>query len=398
MIQVHGKRWGCPDPQPDVETGRNVRPKHRCNGPWRLTIDLGMSSGKRKRLTVERSTKYAVLAERDRLIAERGSGIEPDRITVGEWLDTWIKAAELKPYTLRGYEGYIRNWLKPHLGDVRLQKLSSTHIRAMVAAMTEAGKSPATIRQCKAILGRALTVAERDRLVTRNVAKHVETPKVRSTPHAILAPEQATAVINAASDAQQQARLVLALMVGLRQGEALGLRWGDVTLCAPDAEHQAGVIVVSRSVAFVKGEVVEQTTKSSNSDRTIHIGAAATTALRRWRGEQWDEAAWVFPGSGEDPLAPWVDFDNWQDACRRAGVPVVPLHGARGTLETTLILAGVPVTDSAAMLGHDQVTALRHYARVTAASQQALAGRVDELFSGATSVEPAPLGELPPGA
>ena len=384
IIQVHGPTWDCPEPVEEAtEDGQAhmVRPKHRCTGPWRATLDLGSLDGKRRRVTVQRPTKREVLDAMDELRADRTTGVVPTQVTVSEWLDVWIDTARLKPYTARGYKGLIANHIKPALGARKLQLLTAVDVRAMIRAMEDKGLAAATIRQAHSVLRRALTIAERDRIIKHNPARHVELPAADGKPHAILTPEQARAVIDHATDPGERARLMVALMAGLRQGEALGLRWSDVDL-------DAGLMWVTRTMARVKGEWVEGTPKSRRSTREIRMAAALTTALLIHRGDMWKPDDYVFPGKDGDPVMPKVDHDLWKGACRRAGVPEVPLHGARGTLETMLIHAGVTMTDSAAMLGHDPVTAARHYARATQASQAALAAQVETLLGGPPALEP----------
>lgn len=386
VIQVHGKAYDCPEPiaVPNPETGaaEMVRPKHRCTGPWRATLDLGSAGGKRRRVTVQRPTKRELMEARDELLARLHVGISPAVITVEEWLDRWMQTAQIKPTTKQGYESKIKTWLIPYLGSIRLQALTSLDVRALVDVMDDADRAPATIRQAIAILKRALTIAERDRLIAHNPAKHVELPKGPRNPHAILTPEQARAVIDHATEADERARLMVALMVGLRQGEALGLRWSDVDL-------HAGVIRVHQTANWIGGRWVRQdTAKTEGSTRDVRMAAALSEALLIHRGDSWSELAPVFDAGDGEPTKPWVDHDIWKSACRRAGVPEVPLHGARGTLETMLIHAGVTITDSAAMLGHDPLTAQRHYAHATQASQTALAAQVETLLGGPPALEP----------
>lgn len=384
IIQVHGPTWDCPEPVEEAtEDGQAhmVRPKHRCIGPWRATLDLGSLDGKRRRVTVQRPTKREVLGAMDELRADRTTGVVPTQVTVSEWLDVWIDTARLKPYTARGYRGLIANHIKPALGARKLQLLTAVDVRAMIRAMEDKGLAAATIRQAHSVLRRALTIAERDRIIKHNPARHVELPAADGKPHAILTPEQARAVIDCTEDMAERARHMVSLMAGLRQGEALALRWGDLNL-------DAGRMHVSHTVARVGGQWIEQeSTKSRRSTRTIHMAPALTETLRLVRGGARDDE-FLFPGRPGEPVMPRADHEMWRAACRRAGVPEVPLHGARGTLETMLIHAGVTMTDSAAMLGHDPVTAARHYARATQASQAALAAQVETLLGGPPALEP----------
>ncbi|MGJ6980038.1 tyrosine-type recombinase/integrase [Aestuariimicrobium soli] len=345
--------------------------------------------GVRERTTRQAPTKRELLLIRAEVLEQMGAGVEPSTITVSEWLDRWMQTAELKATTRSGYESHITHSIKPHVGRIRLQKLTSTDVREMILALrTEpspktrgtdhpAPLSAASIRQAHAILRRALTVAERDRLITHNPARHIELPKNRAEPHAILTREQAMAVIDCTADLDERVRIMLALMVGLRQGEALGLRWGDLDL-------EAGTLTVREAASRVRGEWVMDEPKSRRSKRTIPLPAALLDTLRLLRMGQSEQTYVV--GGGETPVMPRADHSAWKAACRRAGVPEVPLHGARGTLETMLIHAGVTITDSAAMLGHDPLTAQRHYAHATEQSRRALADRIGGLY-GAPAIE-----------
>lgn len=392
IAQVHGAKWGCPEPVESVGDDGEVvrtRPRHRCTGPWRAQIDLGRTGGKRRRVSVERPTKAELLVAREELLGTLGQGVNPSKVTVSEWLDVWMRTAELKPYTRRGYESVIRVHIKPRLGDRPLQRLVTADVRDMVADLKALGLKPQTIQNVLTPLKRALTVAERDRMVSRNVASHVEVPSSVVNPHAILTPDQALLVLNSTRDTSERARLMIALMGGLRQSEALALRWRDVEL-VPQVEdghilRWAGWVHVTATVARVGKKWVWTTPKSARSRRSAPMAAALAETLAALRPENADRDALVFPNPDrpDEPVMPWDDHRAWKAACRRAGVPEVPLHGARGTLETMLIHNGVTMTDSAAMLGHDPLTAARHYARATQASQAALAARVDELLGGA---------------
>ena len=334
------------------------------NGRYRGSIEAGWRDGKRQRRTATGKTRTAVAVKLSKIRAELDAGMVAEDPTVEEWLTYWRDTicAErgLKQSTLYGYDSYLKTWLKPHLGRTRLKALTADHVRKLHKAMRDAGKSPASIRQAHAILSRALKVAEREGRVRRNVAVLVDVPSPGDVHHDALTPAQAKQVLKGAWDRRELARLTVALVLGVRQGEALALRWADVDLDARTME-------ISEGLTQIRGEGPRLTgVKSASSRRQIPLPAAVAEVLRRWRYVATDPV-WVFPslatgtGPERDPRADW---QRWADALKRAGVPHVPLHGARSTAASLLMDMGVPDRVTADILGHAQVaTTQRHYLR-----------------------------------
>jgi len=76
-------------------------------------------------------------------------------------------------------------------------------------------------------------------------------------------------------------------------------------------------------------------------------------------------AGLVFTRNGGEPIDPATDTRAWRDACKRAGVPVVPLHAARHTTATLLYELGVPEQTRVAILGHSSATTTAGYTHVS---------------------------------
>lgn len=333
------------------------------NGRYRGSIEAGWRDGKRLRRTATGKTRTAVSTKLSAIRKELEAGLVADDATVEEWLTYWRDTIcierGLKQSTLYGYDSYLKTWLKPELGKTRLKALTAEHVRKLHKRMRDAGKSPASIRQAHAILSRALKVAEREGKVRRNVAELLDVPSPGGTHHAELTTAQAKKVLKSATDPRDRARLTVALVLGLRQGEALALRWADV-----DLEH--GTLEVSEGLTQIRGEGPRLTgVKSVASRRLIPLPLAVVAVLAAWRTDCSD-LEWVFPsvtrgGPERDPRADW---QRWSDALARAGVPHVPLHGARATAASLLMDLGVPDRVTADILGHAQVaTTRKHYLR-----------------------------------
>jgi integrase len=157
-------------------------------------------------------------------------------LTVGEWMETWlttIAPRRIRRSTLDStYAPKVRNRIIPGLGKHRLDRLSPEHIERFYTRLEAEGLAPATVRQIHRILSRALKVATQRGYVARNVATLVDAPSVAQDEVKPLTLSQAQQIIHLAADRRNGTRWSIALALGLRQGEALGLRWEYVDLDA----------------------------------------------------------------------------------------------------------------------------------------------------------------------
>ncbi len=136
----------------------------------------------------------------------------------------------MRASTFSSYDGIVRLHLAPDLGRIALAKLTPADVQRLLNAKRAAGLSPRRVAYIHAVLRRALVTAERWGLVSRNVAKLVDPPRVQHHEIRPLTPDEARRLIDTAVDDRLQALYVTALATGLRQGELLALRWEDVDL------------------------------------------------------------------------------------------------------------------------------------------------------------------------
>lgn len=344
----------------------------RDDGLWVGTIDLGWHGGKRVRKSVSARTKKDaakkfVDLKRD---VERGVIQAGSSFTVETWLNHWldnIASQRIRPRTLMGYRSYVRVWLVPHLGRHKLSSLNEDHVRAMYRAMSDAGKTDATRRQAHAILRRALVVAMREGRISRNPAANVDPPPVGVNHRTPLTLTEARKVLASLDGDPLAARWVAALLLGMRQGECLGLMWSDINF-------EAGTIRVERELLQITGQgLVLGPPKSKRSIRTLPMLLPMRYALEQTqrRGD------FVFYGVARNPKG---DFEAWKALLVRAGVcdPDMPiadmpeLAAARTTTGTLLRDAGVDATVVRDILGHGQVQVTQEsYQRTDPATMKA---------------------------
>lgn len=334
----------------------------RADGKWVATLDVGWVGGKRKRRKAVAATRAAAAARLRALKREVEAGVMGADVTTAKWLEHWLTvicpARDLKPSTIYGYRRKLELWVIPRIGKVQLRKLTPDHIRSIHTAMREAGQADATMRQVHAILSRALKVAEQDQRVSRNVASVVDAPSVGQVRHDALTVDEAQAVLKAAPTTRDLARLLCALALGLRRGEALALQWADI-------DFDAGTMTISEALDWTPGQggVQVGTPKSRASHRSIPLPDGILTVLAGWRSESVSE--WVFPGPDGGPeRSSKPDWQRWRDSLALAGVRHVPPHGARASCASVLQRMGVPDVMIAEILGHSQVRVTQtHYLR-----------------------------------
>ncbi|MDR1266257.1 MAG: site-specific integrase [Propionibacteriaceae bacterium] len=322
-------------------------------------LETTTADGRRRWREVSGRSRSEVAAKLDRLKLDLRDGLAADNITVGQWLDHWLTVIcverGLKPKTIYGYTRLLNRWAVPRIGGIQLRRLGPEHLRSVYKAMRAAGlgTSPHTLH---VVLSRALKVAEREGRIRRNPAQLIDAPKLTPNPHPVLPEDQAKAVLDAArDDPRLHARLHVALVLGVRQGEALALRWDDIDL-------DVQTLWVNRSLSVVPGHGhIEQAPKTAASRRAVPLPAASAAALKRWR-DQGDGLGLVFPGPSGKTCDPKADWQVWTDALDAAGAPHFTLHGARGTAASLMLDLGVPDRHIADILGHAHVAVTQdHY-------------------------------------
>ena len=337
------------------------------DGRWRSVVDLGWTNGRRHRKYLSGDTRAEVAIKLRRVLDARDAGaqIGTDGLapTVEQWCNYWldtIATPRLRPSTIATYRGYIANRIVPTLGHHRLDRLQPEHLDRFYADLTADGLAPASVLQIHRIVSRALKVAMQRGKVGRNVATLVEPPSVHRAEVRPLTADQARAILNAAKGERNAARWSVALALGLRQGEALGLAWDAV-------DFETDTLSVRQALQRqLGGGLVIVPPKSRAGRRNIPIPAQLVDALREHRAAQkiervtagslWVDSGMVFTGPCGQPLDPRADHREWQRLLRKAKVPPARLHDARHTAATLMLAQGVPARVVMELLGHSQIT------------------------------------------
>jgi integrase len=262
------------------------------DGRWRGTVSLGYRNGKPHRKYVTRRTRTEAAAEIRSLIEaqRRGQVITTDGTTVAEWLAIYLEQVarpKVRPSTLARYASDVNGHIVPAIGRYRLDKLRPARLVTLYNGKAAEGMSGASLRHMHAVIRRALNVAVRWQLLASNPATLVDAPKAAQHEITPLTAAEARRLIQAAEGDRMQARWLVGLALGLRQGEALGLWWEDVDL-------DARLLRVRRALQRRRGGgggLVLTEPKTQRSKRTIPLPEQLAAALEDHRHRQADERA-----------------------------------------------------------------------------------------------------------
>ncbi len=193
-------------------------------------------------------------------------------------------------------------------------------------------------------------------------------------------------MLHAAKGERLEARFTVALTLGLRQGETLGLRWQDVDL-------EAGDLRVRVALQRVKGKLQLVEPKTPGSRRALPVPPSVVLALREHRRNQLEERLAVGPLWQDSGLVFTTTIGTPPDAtnvvrhCRaildRAGLPRMRYHDLRHACASLLLAQGVKLRTIMEILGHSQLsTTAEVYAHVLPALQGDAANRMEALLTG----------------
>jgi len=261
--------------------------RRRKDGRWEGRYTVHTAEGRKQR-TVYGKTRKEVAEKLTEVMAGRDKGLVFDtgKLTVGEHLERYLHDVVKPSASHRTHSTHaqqIRTHIAPTLGRIKLKNLRKAHIDRLYREKLDAGLAPSTVRRVHAVLHKALEEAVKGDLIPRNPAAYANKPKFNQEEIEPLDSSQAAAFLEAARGDRFEALYVLCLMCGLRQGEALALRWQD-------ADLEGATLRVSRQLQRVRGGGGLQFSEPKNaSRRTVGLPQRAVSALKSHRKRQLEE-------------------------------------------------------------------------------------------------------------
>ncbi|MGI8757138.1 MAG: tyrosine-type recombinase/integrase [Acidimicrobiales bacterium] len=388
----------------------------RADGRWSVQLDMGVVDGKRSRSTAYAASQAEAVQRLKEMQRKRDEGRPPldssqklNRF-VPWWLDNVIDLSNLADSTKASYRAEAEKHIIPALGEHSLARLQTQHIATWMGTMTKAaeedaatkraddgdtpkarydGKPSANTRRIRyAVLHRALNDAIDFGLISRNPASPVKAPRAErdETKVYALALEEAQAILKAATDHRLTAAWYILILMGLRRGEVLGLRWSDLDLTT-------GQMRIQQSLGRVKGKgLVFSAPKTATSNRACPIPLVVLDTINTHWVEQeieraehggWPDTDLVFVTATGNPIEPSNLGRMFQTVCKKAGHGHERLHNLRHTAATVMrVYGGADLLDVSRLLGHSSIRVTADmYGHTVPTVQEQIASRVSDVFT-----------------
>lgn len=310
--------------------------RKRDDGRWEGRIVVGHKvNGDSIFHYVSAKTQKALMEKMHRCIVEYdGAELTGDsRMTLGEWLDIWLKECaepSVRPSTYKGYRGYAERNIKPSLGSKQISKVTAADVQTLYRKLQREGGvdggalSPATVRRIHGVLHQALNAAVDRHLIVKNPTDDVTLPKKVTAAKTILNDKQLERFMEAIkADEHWHDFFYLEITTGLRRGELCGLMWTDF-----DAEK--GTLTVRRTLhnkeggGYYVGE-----TKTGAGRRIIKLPPSTVQLLSERKRTSISQ--WIFPNPihPEDPIMPNSGYTRMKKLLAEAGLPNMRFHDLR---------------------------------------------------------------------
>lgn len=377
--------------------------KSKGNNKYELTVSSGYGlNGKRQRYykTVEASSLKKAEKALIQFQAEVDSGnhLKPEKLTfenfAKDWLEKYAKG-NTTPKTFHRYKELLDLRIIPAFGALPLEKIKPMHLLQFYESLKKdgvrmdgkkGGLSGQTIKHHHRVVSAMLETAVKWQLLSDNVARRVEPPKVKPKDINFYDEKQLMTLIEKLNTAPDKYKVAIMLLIftGMRRSELMGLQWQDVDLIE-------GAISVKRDVQYINklGEVIGET-KNLSSKRKIGIPQFIVDLLKGYKAIQdemkikskvWHDTNYIIikeDGTGIRPntLNKWFDefiiYNN---------LPKISIHGLRHAHATILIANNTDIVTVSRRLGHAKTsTTLNIYAHAISNSEKATSDKLEKIL------------------
>ncbi|WCK54760.1 site-specific integrase [Aneurinibacillus sp. Ricciae_BoGa-3] len=372
---------------------------HKEGSTWYYMLELGKDQqGKRKRKK-KRGFKTKREALKELAEAEtalnKGVYVEDDQLTLGEYLQFWLKHYAKINTAERTYEGYcsmIHAHIIPALGHFKLSKLTPFHLQSYYAEKLKDGRydgkgglSARTVKHHHRLISKALKDAVKWQKIIRNVAEVVDPPKPKKVEINPLSVNEIKRLLQVAYQSTQYYPIIFtAIHTGMRRGELLGLCWKDVDL-------SNGIIRVRQTLQMIVGTGIIFKEPKSGKGRTVTMTTALINMLQNHKiqqnksklafGDIYQDYGLVFTQGNGKYIQPSELTKAFKKMVNEARVTKVRFHDLRHTHATLLLQQNIHAKVVSERLGHSTIgITLDTYSHVLPNMQKEAAQKFDFLL------------------
>lgn len=328
-------------------------------------------TGKERRTTRRgfKTMKEAKQAERNLLLDVEENGLPSNQSdgfqdpTFEELASLWLEnyKTTVKPSTFENVKSKVEKMTEEHFKELKLKKITVAYCQRVVI---ELSKTYVLYNHYLSVINRIFKYAVLMDILDSNPFDKVIKPKSRQVQRKgnFLTKEELKEFLKLAQTATLSYFFPLVHLMsytGLRQGEALALKWSDI-----DFENKK--ITVDKTATRIKEKQTLQTPKTKNSKRVISIDPTTLSILKSWKKDQikiYFKNGKHFEGDDNfiftNQRGEWVHIHNFIRYFKRFIAdhklkPITP-HGLRHTHASLLFSAGVEPKNISDRLGHSTV-------------------------------------------
>ena len=281
------------------------------------------------------------------------------RFWIEEWQNNRLQMSDRKGSTKELYKNLVNTHLSNSpVGQMPLGEIRALHLTRFFSALSGDHMSDSTKRNIYTVARALFEDAVSDGLIARNPMLAVKRPRAKKSEAKYLTAEQVSQVLGQLKDRRHLNAIVLIAFTGMRRGEALGLEWANI-------DFDKRVMKVRATLNRVNGKLVRTEPKTQNSRRDIALTEQAIETLKAQKlrqaqerlraGSKWAPTDYVFTTESGGPVDGRNLLRSFQQACGRAEIHGMGIHGLRHFAATLLLDGKVPLLVVSRILGHSSV-------------------------------------------
>lgn len=364
-------------------------------GDGRFVARIPIGGGKRKEEYYD--TKQEAERARRRMLNERDAGklVTQRDQTFGEYLTYWLNAhrTTIRSTTYSMYYSYLNARVIPALGHVGLRKLTVEMFQTLYQEWEKEPLSPNTIRLIHGIINEALSDAVKWKKLVYNPVQDVKLPKATKADIYVLSEEEVERLLQCAKEMSLYPLFLMALFLGMRRGELLGLKWADI-------DFNEATLHIQRTLSYKKNpetgqcEFIVGPPKTASSKRVLHLPKDIVKVLADYREQQsktqaaashWEQRDLVFCTGHGSYLHPYRIGNVFDRLLQRAGLEHMKFHALRHNASLILRNLGIDPVVRKEMLGHSSLAMTDDiYGHSTPKMHKQAAEQMNQLFDSET--------------
>ena len=367
----------------------------------RYTAGYDPGTGKQIQKSITGKTQSEVAKKLKEVTAslDAGTYIAPNKTTVSQWMDTWHAEylGAVKLSTVSSYEATIRNHIKPGLGAIKLEALTTQDIQEFYNGRQKGDETrePLTIKNIHGVLHKALEQAMLNGLIRNNPADPCVLPRRPKQKVKPLNEEQITKLIKALKGHKYENLILTTLFTGLREGEVCGLQWECVNM-------ETGTILVDKQLQSLRksvrgnGDKYALVPTKNGKERHLTIAPFVVELLKKEKAKQdanrayyedlYEESGLVFTDESGHRITPQAAYRAFKLVVTDLGMPQVRFHDLRHSYAVASLRSGDDAKTVQENLGHATAAfTLDVYGHVTEQMKTESANRMQAFIQSVSS-------------